>query len=73
MDIVLTHDDLFPVHGPDFISSPVLFPRNQTGNYDTADLTCHCRRSRSAGSRCAGAGDVEARSEAGNLASECCC
>lgn len=73
MGIVLTHDDLFPVHGPDFISSPVLFPRNQTGDYDTAVLTCHCGRSDSAAADCAGAGDVEAHSAAGNMASECRC
>jgi hypothetical protein len=71
--IVLTHDDLFPVHGPDFISSPLLFPRNQTGNYDTAVFACHCHRSDSALARCSGSGHVEAHSATGNLASECCC
>ena len=69
---VLTHDDLFPVHGPDLISSPVLLPRNQTRNYDTTHLTGHCGRSRSACAGGAGAGDDEADSAVGNMASECC-
>jgi hypothetical protein len=63
----------FPVHGPDLISSPVLFPRNQTGNYDTPLLTCHSRRSHIPRTRRAGTGHVEAHSAPGNLAGKCCC
>ena len=63
----------FPVYGSDFISSPVLFPRNQTGNYDTPFITCHSRRPYIAAAHCTGAGHVEAHSTVRNLASECSC
>ena len=57
-----------PVHGSDFISSPVLFPCHQTGNYDTAFFALDCARSGLPFTYRAGAGDVEACPTGGDLA-----
>ena len=62
-----------PVHGSDFISSPILFPRNQTGNHDTALVAARRACSRCNCTYLACPGDVEACQTAGNLAGERCC
>jgi hypothetical protein len=60
------------VHRPDFISSSLLFPRYQTGNYDTALFALDCARSRRFCTCPALPGDVEACPETRDLAGECC-
>jgi len=61
-----------PVHGSDFISSPVLFPRNKTGNYDTSLVAPDCVGSRLACAYRSRTGNVEGGPTTGNLAGECC-
>jgi hypothetical protein len=57
-----------PVHGSNLISSAVLLPRNQTGNYDTALVAAHCSRPCVIVTDYTGTSDVEGSAKTGNVA-----